>query len=294
MNESRKARVATDSRRYPGLVGGLLKRRIVGEVRATFNDQTRGETPVRRSADALFTPDSPIWRVHGDVTTMLVGGVAALLLQMLHPAVLAGVWDHSNFRSDMLGRLRRTARFIATTTYAARGDAEAAIAKVRAIHARVHGTLPDGTPYLADDPHLLAWVHVTEAVSFLDSWVRYGEPAMPLAAQDRYFAEFARIAEALGADPVPKSRAEADALIAAVRPELKVDSRTREVARLVLAQRPKAVAAQPVGLLTFGAAVDLLPDWARRMHGLSAPALARPLVRAGTFGIASTVRWAFA
>jgi hypothetical protein len=71
--------------------------------------------------------------MHGDVTTMMVGGIAALLLQMLHPGVLSGVWDHSNFRGDMLGRLRRTARFISITTYAGRKDAEAAIAKVRAI-----------------------------------------------------------------------------------------------------------------------------------------------------------------
>jgi uncharacterized protein (DUF2236 family) len=307
-----------------GPLGGLLKRRIVGEIRRTFNDQARGETPVRRSADALYTPADAIWRVHGDVTTMMVGGVAALLLQMLHPAVLAGVWDHSNFRTDMIGRLRRTARFIALTTYAARGDAEAAIAKVRHIHNYVRGTLPDGTPYSAGDPHLLAWVHVTEAVSFLDGWVRYGQPAMPAIEQDRYFAEFARIARALGADrvrygepamaaidqdryfaefarvasalgtdPVPRSRAEADALIAEMRPELRVDERTREVARIVLSQRPSNLAAQPVGLLTMNAAIDLLPDWARRMHGLSAPVIARPLVRAGTFGIASTVRWAF-
>lgn len=53
-----------------------------------------------RSGDALFPADSAIWRVHGDVTSMMVGGVTALLLQMLHPAVLAGVWDHSNFRTD--------------------------------------------------------------------------------------------------------------------------------------------------------------------------------------------------
>ena len=54
------------------------------------------------------------------MTSMMVGGVAGLLLQMLHPAVLAGVWDHSNFRNDMHGRLRRTARFIALTTYGGR------------------------------------------------------------------------------------------------------------------------------------------------------------------------------
>src|SRR3546814_1407165 len=60
----------------------------------------------------LFGPDSAAWRVHRDFNAMMIGGVSALLLQMLHPGVLAGVWDHSNFRSDMLGRLRRTAQFI--------------------------------------------------------------------------------------------------------------------------------------------------------------------------------------
>jgi uncharacterized protein (DUF2236 family) len=94
----------------------LLKRRIVEEVRDTFNDRAAGEAPVMRREDGLFGPRSVVWRVHGDVTTMMIGGVAALLLQMLHPAVLAGVWDHSRFRDDMLGRLRRTARFIALTT----------------------------------------------------------------------------------------------------------------------------------------------------------------------------------
>ena len=69
-----------------------------------------------------------------------------------HPAVLAGVWDHSSFRGDMLGRLRRTARFIAVTSYGSREDAEAIIAKVRDVHGRIRGTLPDGTPYAADEP----------------------------------------------------------------------------------------------------------------------------------------------
>jgi uncharacterized protein (DUF2236 family) len=82
------------------------KRGVVRQVRALFNDQSRGEEPVSRSDNAIFPPGSVIWRVHGDVTTMMIGGVSALLLQMLHPAVLAGVWDHSNFRTDMLGRLR--------------------------------------------------------------------------------------------------------------------------------------------------------------------------------------------
>lgn len=270
-----------------------VRQAVVGQVRAVFNDAARGETPVQPSDNALFSRDSVLWRVHGDVTTMMVGGVAALLLQMLHPAVLAGVWDHSKFRHDMLGRLRSTARFIAQTSYASRAEAEAAIARVRAIHAHIRGTLPDGTPYRADDPRLLAWVHVTEAVSFLDGWMRYAEPGMSRADQDRYFAEFAQVAEALGADPVPHDRAQAMALIAAMRRELRHDERTREVARLLLEQPAPNLATKPFQAMTFAAAIDLLPRWARQMHGLSTPRLAAPAVRLGTRGVAETLRWAF-
>ncbi|PZU02467.1 MAG: hypothetical protein DI619_05260, partial [Francisella sp.] len=87
----------------------------------------------------LFGPDSVSWKVHGDFSSMLIGGISALLLQMLHPAALGGVWDHSNFRADMLGRLRRTGQFISATTYGSRNDAEKLIERVRRIHDSVHG-----------------------------------------------------------------------------------------------------------------------------------------------------------
>ncbi|HEY0624413.1 oxygenase MpaB family protein [Sphingomonas sp.] len=274
----------------PDLAAGL-RARLIGVVRRTFNDQEKGEKPVQRSDGALFPRGSVTWRVHGDVTTMMVGGVASLLLQMLHPAVLAGVWDHSAFRKDMLGRLRRTARFIAETTYAERGIAEASIARVREVHERVAGALPDGTPYRADDPELLAWVHVTEMWSFLAAWQRYGVP-ITRAEEDIYYAETARTAEALGADPIPRSKAEAEALIAAMRPQLAVDARTREVARFVLDHPAPSLAVAPAQAAIFAAAVDLLPDWARAMHGLKRPPAA-PLVRGSTLAIAKTFRWAF-
>ncbi len=274
-------------------LGEPIRRRIVREVRATISGAADGSARIMPSDDALFAPDSVIRRVHGDVTSMMVGGISALLLQMLHPAVLAGVWDHSNFRADMLGRLHRTARFIAVTTYAHRDDAEAAIARVRRIHAVIGGTLPDGRPYHADDARLLAWVHVSEAVSFIDAWHRYGRAPLTLSEEDAYFAEFAVVAEMLGADPVPRTREEADALIATMRPELRADDRTREVAALVVRPPARSMAAVPVQALTVGAAIDLLPDWARAMHGFGGAGVARPLVRAGTSGIARTLRWAF-
>ncbi|MBI1179686.1 MAG: DUF2236 domain-containing protein [Alphaproteobacteria bacterium] len=271
----------------------LAKGLIVERVRAVFNDRARGERPVQRRDDGLFGRDSVAWRVHGDVTSMMVGGVAALLLQMLHPAVLAGVWDHSDFRRDMLGRLRRTARFIALTTYGSREQAEAAMARVREVHGRVRGALPDGTPYSADDAELLAWVHVTEAVCFLDAWRRYGEPAITMAEQDRYFAEVRVVALGLGAADVPDSRAQALAHIERVRPRLRADRRTREVAGILLNQSPRHWAALPLQQLTFQAAVDMLPQWARRMHGLRQSTWTEPLVHRGTLGVARLLRWAF-
>nr|WP_086493532.1 oxygenase MpaB family protein [Novosphingobium panipatense] len=271
----------------------ILRRALVGRVRAIFNDQSRGEEPVARSSNALFPEGSVIWRVHGDVTTMMVGGVSALLLQMLHPAALAGIWDHSTFRNDMLGRLRRTARFIAVTTFADQADALSAIERVKQVHDRVTGTLADGTPYTANDPHLLAWVHVTEAVSFLDAWIRYAEPDMSVADQDTYFAQFADVARRLGASPVPETRKEADQLIEAMVPELHMDRRTRDVARLVLKQPAPSLGAMPVQHMTMEAAVDLLPGWAREMHGLPTRHLRRPAVRLSTFAVAETLRWAF-
>jgi len=269
-----------------------VRRALVRQVRATFNDQSMGEKPIPASNEALFPPGSVIRRVHGDVTSMMVGGIAALLTQMLHPGALAGVWDHSDVAEDQLGRLRRTARFIAVTTYGHRDKAEAAIAKVKAIHEQVSGTLPDGTAYRATDPWLLAWVHVAGAVNFLDGWRRYAEPRMSRADQDRYFAESGEIAKMLDADPVPGTRAEAERLIADFRSELRSDQRTRAFRDLVLKAPAKSAAEAPVQLLLMNAGVDLMASFAREMHGLGAPVLS-PVVRGVTFGLARTLRWAF-
>ena len=276
------------------MIGDGLRRALVGEVRALFNDASKGQRPVQRSADAMLPSNSVAWRVHGDVTTMIVGGVTALLLQMLHPSALAGVWDHSNFRVDMKGRLRRTARFMAQTTFAARAEGEAAVATVNRIHSHVSGVRADGEPYRANDPHVLAWVHVAGALAFLDAYIRFAEPGMAMRDQDRYFDEVAGVARMLGAEPVPTNRADAEALLTRFRPELVADDRAREIARIVRDPAHAGPRAAPVQALIVQAAVDLLPDWARAMHGLRASRLTRPAVDAATFGLASTLRWAFA
>ena len=269
-----------------------LRLKLVEQVRGVFNDVESGQQPVPPSDEALFARDTPIRMVHADIVAMMVGGIRGLLLQMLHPHALQGVLDHSNFRSDMHGRLRRTARFIAVTTFGHRDDAQAAIDRVNRIHAAVGGTLPDGSPYSAGDPRVLAWVHVAEATSFLAAYLRHVRPDMPGAEQDEYYRQFAVIALALGADPVPTNRAEAEAIFRELRGDLSASPDAREVADLVLGQRPKG--APPAVQALLGAeAVALLPPFARSMLGLERPGLAAIPARAATWGMGKTLRWAF-
>ncbi|MEM6476803.1 MAG: oxygenase MpaB family protein [Pseudomonadota bacterium] len=269
-----------------------LRLKVVDQVRGVFHDSNNGQKPVPPSDNALFEKDTPIRMVHADLVGMMTGGIRGLLLQMLHPHALQGVLDHSNFREDMHGRLQRTARFIAVTTF---GDRERAMASIRAvnnIHARIGGTLPDGARYTADNPRTLAWVHVVEAQSFLAGYMRQVRPDMPVAEQDEYYRQFAVIARALGADPVPESRAEADAIFRELRTDLRASAEAREVAQLVLNAKPPGT---PPGVQTVLAAesVAMLPEWARSMLRLQRPRLTALPARAATWGVGRTLRWAF-
>lgn len=238
----------------------------------------------------LFGPDAVCWRVHGDFPAMLAGGVSALLLQALHPLALAGVWDHSSFRTDMQGRLGRTAQFIAGTTYGSREDAMRLIERVRHIHANVSGTAPDGRPYAADDPALLTWVHVAEVSSFLSGYLRYVGP-LSAAEQDRYYAEVATVAALLGAPDVPASRDAVHAYLEAQRPHLVNSERTREVVRLVMAMPVNNPLLLPAVRTISDAGVAVLPPWAREALGLHRPSVRRALAVPAMGALAPSLRW---
>jgi uncharacterized protein (DUF2236 family) len=272
----------------------LLRRRIAGEVVAFFNDAEKGQQPIVSSDQALISRGSVAWRVHGDVTGMMVGGIAALLIQMLHPKALAGVWDHSDFEKNMHGRLRNTARFIAVTTYGHRDEALAAIERVRRIHDHVHGTLPEGTAYDANDPRLLAFVHLAGSAMFLAGWRKFGEPGMSLVDRDSYWADVAPVARLLGADPVPTTDGHAQALLSGFIPELRADERSRTVRDIIVRAPPGKLRTLPVQALLMQSAVDLLPPWARRLHGLRSSGIGALGLGAATYGLASTLRWALA
>ncbi|WP_296666123.1 oxygenase MpaB family protein [Demequina sp.] len=214
-----------------------------------------------------FEPLSPIRRVHGD-SSMYVGGIRALLLQSLHPLAMAGVAGHSGYRGDPWGRLNRTATFLAYTTFGMEDDAQATVDRIRAIHERVRGKAADGRPYRASDPHLLTWVHIAEADSFLAAHRRYGAPRLTDAEADEYVAQTARVARALGAERVPETVAELDAAIARYRPELEASPEALDAAQFLLREPPLSRGARLGYAPLAWAAVALLPDWARADLGL--------------------------
>lgn len=239
----------------------------------------------------LFNPDAVCWRIHSDFPAMLCGGISALMLQMLHPLALAGVWDHSNFREDMLGRLRRTSQFVAATTFAPKAEAQRLIERVKKIHSSVVGTTADGIAYSAEDPHLLTWVHACEVYSFMQGYLRYRNPALSTAIQDAYYEEVALVAELLGADGIPRSSAEIERYFNSMRSELRFDTRTAQVMQALFNAPAPSTLTKPIGRTMTAAGFDLLPDWAVRMNPKPLSRPQRALARTALLGMAPAMRW---
>ena len=149
---------------------------------------------------------------------MYIGGIGAVLLQTLQPQAMTAVAEHSGYRGDMWGRLARTSLFIATTTFGTAEDAQRSVDVVRAIHNRVNGSMPDGSTYDANDPHLLLWVHIAEIQSFLLAHQRYGARPLDQAGRDTYVSQAAMIARKLGVPDPPTTEAELDAAVESFRP----------------------------------------------------------------------------
>ena len=211
----------------------------------------------------LLGPDSVTWRVHADPPGMLMGGFASLFLQSLHPLAMAGVDQHSDFRTDPIGRLNRTVAYVLATTFGSTEVAEAAVARVRKIHPYVHGVADDGRPYSADDPELLTWVHIAEVRCFLAGYETFGAPRLTYAERDRYFKETAGLARRLGAEDVPETSAEVARYLKRMRPELRVTEAALEGVHFIKGYGRTAQERWAVKVLMNGAAA-LLPVWARR------------------------------
>jgi uncharacterized protein (DUF2236 family) len=266
-------------------VGGVIRRSLSGGVDRPVPDW--GD----RVDEGFFGPGSITWRVHAD-PSMFPGGLRALLLQTLHPLAMAGVADHSDYRNDPWGRLHRTGQYIGTTTFADTHRAQQMIDAVRSVHDRIEGTAPDGRPYRANDPHLLGWVHVTEVDSFLCAYQRYGPARLLRSDADRYVAEMATIGAKLGVVEPPTSVRELAAALDLYRPELEAGDQAKETVRFLLFP-PAELALRPAYAIITGAAVGLLPGWARHLlHLPSPPGSDRLLVRPTARALLFVLGWA--
>lgn len=155
---------------------------------------------------SLLDPEGVYWRVNRE-SFLLLGGGAALLLQVAHPLVAAGVAEHSGFRDEPIRRLYRTIRTMQDIIYEDAATARAAARQVKRVHARVRGTLsegtprfPAGTPYRASDPALLLWVHATLLVTALTTYEQF-LPPLDAEARAAYYEESKVVAAVLGLKP---------------------------------------------------------------------------------------------
>jgi uncharacterized protein (DUF2236 family) len=246
------------------------------------------------SRDGWFPPESIVRRLGNTPVTPFLGGGAAVLLQVAHPLVAAGVVAHSGYREDLWRRLARTLRALYLIVYGTKEEAEQAGAVVKAVHAHVRGTTrerlgryPAGTRYSAADPELMLWVHATLVYASLAAYSRF---VRRLSADDeeRYYREMAVMAQIFGtpADVIPPTlrefRAYFDETVAG--DDICVTPPAREVADVILAGRLPA----PLRLLVPSrrlATAALLPRRLREeydlrwttLHALALPVAGRSM-----------------
>lgn len=162
--------------------------------------RTFGLPPIDPNRDlgdpGLTGPDSPSWRVIGEPAA-IAGGIRGLLVQLVHPLAMAGVYDHSAFRTDPLGRLQRTSAYVTTSTFGSVPEALQVANIVRNVHLGVRGTAPDGRAYAADDPRLIVWVSVALTSSFLHAYQIWAPEPLTDAQADRFVFEQSRISSLL-------------------------------------------------------------------------------------------------
>ncbi|MEZ5973147.1 MAG: oxygenase MpaB family protein [Hyphomonadaceae bacterium] len=216
-------------------------------------------------ASALFTPNSVSWRVMKNPVALIVGGLAAVILELAEPRVRTGVWEHTTFRRDPETRMRRTGFAAWVTIYAPEAQARRMIAGVVRAHDRIEGETPSGVAYSANDPELLTWVHATAAYGFSEAYNRYVR-ALSADDVDSFYAEGAPVAALYGANAPPNSRAALDLIFASMAPKLEVSDILFDFFKIVRAA--PILPLKAVQRLMVRGAVSITPAWAREILGL--------------------------
>ena len=238
-------------------LGEALRDRVVGP-----NADTRVQQIMDVDGPRWFADDRPIRIVHADAS-MFIGGLRALLLQTLHPLAMAGVAQHSDYKTDPWGRLQRTADFLAATTFGPADEAQRIIDRILHVHSFVVGTASDGRPYSANDPHLLRWVHVVEVDSFLTAHTRFGEQALTQNQRDGYVEDMSVIAAKLGVTAPPKTERALRDQMKSFKNELHSTAESRDAIKYLMFNPPLPYPARAAYYSLVAATVATLPVWSR-------------------------------
>lgn len=254
-----------------------LQRKIDPAVRAFLHRAQGGDIDFARpqGEEALVHPNSVSWRVFKNPVALFVGGVAAVILELAEPGVRTGIWEHSSFRKDPLGRLRRTALAALVTVYGPRSIAEPMIASVVRMHAKVVGHTPAGLPYAANDAQLLTWVHATAGFGFAEAYSRYVRPLSGWEF-DALCSEGTLASRLYGVLDAPKSSAELRALFDSMRGRLEPSPIVFEFLRIMRDTPCFPTPLHRMQHLLVRAAVAMIPGWIRDCLGLSAAYGLRP------------------
>lgn len=216
-------------------------------------------------APALFAPTSVAWRVMKNPVALTIGGIAAVILELAEPRVRTGVWEHTTFRTDPVGRMKRTGMAAMLSVYGPADAARAMIAGIVRAHERIEGVTPGGAPYRANDEELLNWVNATAGYGFFEAYDRFVRPLSP-QEMDQLYAEGEEVGALYGARGAPRSRAEMNALFAAMRPKLERSQIVFDFLEIV--RNAPILPSRSLQRLMVRAAVELTPVWARDILGL--------------------------
>jgi uncharacterized protein (DUF2236 family) len=214
-------------------------------------------------------PGSMSWEINGDLASVSAAGVGAILMEVLHPSVMHGVFTQSSYRTNPYARSRNTLGYVLRTTF---GNSEAAIAvieKVKKIHGFVNGTRADGVAYRALDPELIAWVHTCIPWAIMTAFDRYNRP-LSRAEKDRYLKEQAVIGRMGGADWVPETVSELEDYVERMRPFMAYNDQTRQFADFLLGTSGDIATTRRQRFeswMGLHGAMTMMPDWARKMTG---------------------------
>ena len=247
-----------------------LQRRLESAANLAFTSHTWHTSHFTRplGEPALLPANSVSWRIFKNPIALLVGGMAAVILELAEPAVRTGVWEHSSFSKDPTGRLRRTGSAAMVTVYGARSVSEPMIAGVVRMHAKVTGRTPAGRAYSASDERLLSWVQATATFGIAEAYSRY-VCRLNAAEFDSVYGEGASASRLYGALSAPTSHMELRSLFDSMRGQLEPSPIVFEFLKIMRETPLLPGALRWVQPILVRAAVELIPDWVRECLGLT-------------------------